>query len=86
MNDTCYLDVDKKWNQCCCKCVHHLPTHLSCGNVVSQGDHKCVCDIQIGWACTIEMVMVEKGEIPRIQINWPEHSCGCEMYEKRSDT
>ena len=79
----CWLD-DSKWRQCCCVCVHHLPTHISCTTVINSGKHTdCVCDIQIGWACTVEIVMVEPGEIPRINTNWPEHSIGCEMFEKR---
>jgi hypothetical protein len=52
--------------------------------VVNRGKHdKCICDIQIGWACTVEIVMVEPGEIPRINTNWPEHSAGCELFTRR---
>jgi hypothetical protein len=81
----CFMD-DQKWHQCCCSCVHHLPTHIDCTNVVSKGDHKgCICDIQIGWACCVEIVMIEKDQTPRIYPNWPEHSIGCEMFEKRDN-
>ena len=81
----CWLD-DPKWRQCCCSCVHHLPTHIHCTTVVTRGkDNNCVCDIQTGWACTVDMAMVEKGEIPRIYTNWCNHGIGCEMFTRRNN-
>lgn len=80
----CWMN-DPKWRQCCCSCVHHLPTHIDCNTVVSKGDHGCICDIQTGWACCVDIAMAEKGEIPRIYTNWQEHSVGCELFEKRDN-
>jgi hypothetical protein len=73
---TCFMD-DPKWRQCCCKCAHHIPTHEHCSTNQPLRDEKktCICDIQNGWAC------VPPG-FDRVHINWPEHSVGCEMFQK----
>ena len=74
----------KKWKQCCCNCKFHLPTHEHCTTNMAlrkqieklTGVDKCICGIQIGWACAVPM----DGGSGRIYVNWPEHSVGCEMY------
>jgi len=82
---TCSMN-DPEWRQCCCSCVHHLPTHIHCTTVVTRGkDDKCVCDIQTGWACCVDIIMASKSETPRIYTSWPEHGVGCELFEKRDN-
>lgn len=76
-------DPDTK--QCCCNCVSRKPTFEHCTtnfNLRLQiekktGDQFCICGIQTGWACCLEL-----GET-RIYPNWPEHSCGCECYRAK---
>ncbi len=69
----CYLH-DPDWNQCCCDCVFHRPTHEHCTTNTKLRDEKqtCICHVQNGWACCLEP--------DRVFINWPEHSVGCECY------
>ena len=78
----CQLTV-APFYQCCCRCRHHLPVHYHCTTVqqpteeqkkVAGGDGRCVCGVQKGWACVLP-------EHHRVYDNWPEHGCGCELYE-----
>jgi len=88
----CQLGKEPFPEQCCCTCYWHRPTYEDCntnpmlrrevarkisenGGEVGKGGG-CICDIQNGWACCVSM----EGEVPNIRINWPEHSCGCELH------
>lgn len=85
MNE-CQLGKEPFPDICCCTCYWHRPTYESCtANPLlrkeiarkikeSGGDGRvCICDIQNGWACV-------DPEMKEIHINWPEHSCGCELH------
>jgi len=74
----CGMD-DPELKQCCCKCARHLAVHHHCcTSPKPEGVTGCVC--HKGWAC----IMPEEGVI---YDNWPEHSCGCELFEmKREET
>lgn len=58
---------DPKWRQCCCACKYHVATR------------KFTTDV-LGYACTVWMDATKELEII---INFPEHSIGCELFEKR---
>lgn len=72
------------FNQCCCECkfLAALNLHEMTVENYDKSKHGCVCDIQVGWVCMVFALMVENGEMPRVQL-WKQHSCGCEMHEKR---
>jgi hypothetical protein len=79
----CQLTVEP-FKQCCCKCAYHLPVHFHCTTEpkpekLPEGpEGSCACGVQKGWAC----VSPESG---RVYDNWPEHSCGCEVYTTQED-
>jgi hypothetical protein len=75
---------EEPFNQCCCVCAHHLADYYHCHDTVLRnrlakhyGSDKCICDIQRGWICVVRL------DDLRAHSEWPEHSCGCEMF---SDT
>ena len=73
----CQLGVPPM-HQCCCQCVYLRGTYEHCTTNPHLRDEMgtCVCGVQTGWACT-------NPEMDgRIYPNWPEHSCGCELYTK----
>lgn len=86
-------DLSKCWmekepfKQCCCTCKFHVPTYEHCEtnpnlrNQVSKLARKitCICGVTNGFAC------VPPEMDGKIYINWPEHSCGCEMYRKKEE-
>ena len=85
-NTTCQLNAESFY-QCCCKCVYHRPIHFHCCTEPKPTEEEkkatgvegsCVCGVQKGWACTCPMS-------DRIYDNWPEHSCGCELYTTKED-
>lgn len=74
--EKCWLKR-RGWKQCCCNCVHHLPTathYATTGKPHEAG--KCTCYKPNGWACANpEMGLVFPG--------WPLHNPGCECYEAK---
>lgn len=74
-DNPCQMTVEP-FKQCCCTCESHLPTHEHCTTSKLKSKDGCACNIQNGWAC------VPPGE-GKVYINWPEHSCGCELYTPR---
>lgn len=77
----CYKS-DSPFFQCCCECIHHSPTHIHCTTIVNRKSQTCVCGIQTGWAC---VDTDSESGLGRVYTNWPEHSVGCEMHEKRGE-
>jgi hypothetical protein len=81
----CQMDVEPM-KQCCCNCAFHLPVHFHCCTSLTLSaeqkkaagvEGRCVCGVQKGWAC----VQPDGG---RVYDNWPEHSCGCELYTPKT--
>ena len=77
---------DPELMQCCCNCVHLRAVHYHCCTEPKPTDAQksaagiegcCVCGVQKGWACAMP-------EHERIYDNWPQHSCGCELYTART--
>lgn len=69
---------DPELMQCCCNCVHLRAVHYHCCTTPKpDGVTGCVCGVQKGWACAMP-------EHDRIYDNWPQHSCGCELYTART--
>lgn len=69
---------DPELMQCCCNCVHLRAVHYHCCTLPKpDGVTGCVCGVQKGWACVMP-------EHDRIYDNWPQHSCGCELYTART--
>ena len=76
----CTLKSD---GQCCCNCIHHIPTFEHCTTNLTlrvsveklTKKPTCICHIQNGWAC--------QAPDSRLYTNWPEHSIGCELYEAK---
>ena len=65
---------DPDMMQCCCNCAHLRAVHYHCCTTPKpDGVTGCVCGVQKGWACAMP-------EHDRIYDNWPQHSCGCELY------
>lgn len=79
MSGGCQMAVEPL-RQCCCTCWHHWPVHFHCCTEPKPdlpfAESKCVCNVQKGWACVSPVAGV-------VYDNWPEHSVGCEMYDKR---
>lgn len=67
--------MKSKFKQCCCKCVNHRPAHRHCG-----ASGKCTCNVRIGWTCCLPSDISEQ-----VFIDWPEHSCGCELFENKEE-
>lgn len=73
MND-CQLTV-APFFQCCCKCVYHLKDKYRC----TEENHKRgICFQQKGWVCA-------PPDADFVESDWPEHSCGCELYTTKED-
>jgi len=70
---------DPDMMQCCCNCAHLRAVHYHCCTTPKpDGVTGCVCGVQKGWAC-------HNPEMDgRIYDNWPQHSCGCELYTART--
>jgi len=68
----CFLD-DPDMPQCCCNCSLHIEIckpWTNCGNPPGG----CDCGTRKEWGCA---AFLPEGKIIG---DWPEHSCGCEMY------
>ena len=68
----CFLD-DPDMPQCCCNCSLHVEIckpWTNCGNPPGG----CDCGTRKEWGCA---AFLPEGKIIG---DWPEHSCGCEMY------
>jgi len=85
--ETCQMEAEP-FKQCCCNCENHLPTHEHCTTnptmrqeaMKKAGGPACICSIRNGWAC----VLPKMEDVERVAYtNWPEHSCGCELYTIR---
>jgi len=79
------------FKQCCCQCAYHWEDHFHCRDTFYDGrmvrkvlethyeTDKCICGIQRGWICA------NPGMYPRAHSNWPEHSIGCECFDKKQN-
>lgn len=67
----CHLGHDPFPDQCCCICSHRYEDRH---HPDTDGGH--VTDRR-GWVCVADDVCFS---------GWPEHSIGCEMFERRKDT
>lgn len=78
MDEDCQLNVEPFF-QCCCKCIYLRPVHHHCTTSpeLRESSGGCCCGVQKGWACC---VIMDGEDHERIHDNWPQHSCGCEMY------
>lgn len=79
----CQMTVEPFY-QCCCNCNFHFPVNFHCCTEPKPDkslhpDSKCCCSVQKGWACFPQ-------DSKEIYDNWPEHSCGCEMYTPKNKT
>lgn len=72
--------MESKHHQCCCQCRHHIPDfyHCTIDTKLREEMEKCVCGIQKGWIC------IPPEFDGRAYSEWPEHSIGCEMYDKKN--
>ena len=71
--------------QCCCNCKKHLQDnhHCTLDTELRAKEGGCVCSIKKGWVCI--GLWVEGDGQGRVHSGWPEHSCGCEMYDPIKD-
>ncbi len=69
--------------QCCCNCKSHVEDFCHC--TIDRGLRKkkvgCICSIHKGWIC-VGFVYMDDGHGPA-HSGWPEHSCGCELYDAK---
>lgn len=73
----CYLD-DPDNPQCCCNCEHRLYGVRHCNGTAKSADGDgCGCKDRIMYLCAAPSFH------PRVYLDWPEHSCGCECYEAK---
>lgn len=68
--------------QCCCQCKSHLKTYYRCTTNPKPSkyllkENQKFYFIPKGWACVID---------ERIYDKWPEHSRGCELFNKKETT
>jgi hypothetical protein len=84
--DSCCTLKDPELMQCCCNCAYLRAVHYHCCTEPKPTDEqkkaagiegRCVCGVQKGWACAMP-------DRDRIYDNWPQHSCGCELYSART--
>lgn len=81
MNE-CQLDKEPFF-QCCCVCKHHIEDFYQCtiqpglrASIEKEtGKATCICGIHKGWVCIAPI-------FHHAHSDWPEHSCGCEMFYK----
>jgi len=83
METKCWLETEHK--QCCCVCRHHYADHYHCAvhqelRGTSLPMEGCICRIQKGWICA-GFLATAGGD--RVHSDWPEHSIGCEMFDRR---
>ena len=71
----CQLAVEPSF-QCCCNCSMRLTDYKNC-SIHGQPANKCVCSEVKGYICA---GFANEGVY---HSEWPEHSCGCEMYDPR---
>ncbi len=76
----CQLDIGPFF-QCCCTCQNHWPVmhHCTTSPELREKKEGCCCNVQKGWACV-------EPEMGRVYDNWPEHSCGCELYAPNTES
>jgi hypothetical protein len=76
----CQLDIGPFF-QCCCTCQNHWPVmhHCTTSPELREKNGGCCCNVQKGWACV-------EPEMGRVYDNWPEHSCGCELYAPNTES
>lgn len=65
--------------QCCCNCTSRLTDYKHC-SIHGRVSGKCVCSEVKGYVCA--GFAFDEGE-GRVHSEWPEHSCGCELYSAR---
>lgn len=73
----CFMD-DPDMPQCCCNCSLHVAIckpWTNCGNPPGG----CDCGTRKEWGCAAFLL---EGKIIG---DWPEHSCGCEMYSPNAE-
>jgi hypothetical protein len=58
--------------QCCCKCVFHLQEYHRC-TLENHEKGLCFKPKPDKWVCA-------PPELNGVFTDWPEHSCGCELY------
>lgn len=69
---TCQLNAEPFF-QCCCNCKMRLTDYKHC-SIHGRKDGKCVCSEVRGYIC---VGFIDEG---MAHSEWPEHSCGCELY------
>lgn len=68
--------TDAPFFQCCCNCTFRLTDYKHC-SIHGRKDGKCICSEVKGYVCT---GFANEGIA---HSEWPEHSCGCEMYDPK---
>jgi hypothetical protein len=77
MSGECQLNAEPFY-QCCCNCKLRLTDKKHC-SVHGRSEGKCVCNQTKGYVC---IAFSDEGIA---HSEWPEHSCGCELYRPRQD-
>jgi len=62
--------------QCCCNCKLRLTDYKHC-TIHGRGADGCCCHEVKGYVC---IAFASEGIV---HSEWPEHSCGCELYSPR---
>lgn len=62
--------------QCCCNCTFRATDYKHC-SIHGRPAGQCVCGQQKGFVC---LALAGEGVV---HSEWPEHSCGCELYDPR---
>lgn len=77
-NDPCPL---ARTGQCCCVCKWRLTDYHHCQTEPEMWlkKDKCVCSEVAGYICVCPEIYEGKGG----SSNWPEHSIGCECFQRR---
>lgn len=68
MSNPCQM-TEPPFYQCCCNCKHRV---MAMPKVNTEGEP--------GFACAVPMSMEGDPFRRMVFVNWPEHSCGCELY------
>uniref|UniRef100_A0A6M3K354 Uncharacterized protein n=1 Tax=viral metagenome TaxID=1070528 RepID=A0A6M3K354_9ZZZZ len=75
------VDLDRKWEQCCCICKFLIEDYWYCLRMpeeLKQEGH-CGCKVLRGYICIADEIHEGKSG----QSGWPHHSIGCEIFTKK---
>lgn len=75
----CWLTTSH--NQCCCVCKNLIVDYHHCkiDDEYFGDKDRCICSDPAGWICICPEIYEGKGGCS----GWPQHSLGCEVFERR---